>query len=90
MPVQTILKNGDMVKILTSSNVSPSLHWLSSSKTERHVLQYEKYWQGRSNKQQDEKKVYNTSLIIDLPHNPGVLGEISTLIGSNKKQYCEY
>ena len=33
MPVQTILKNGDMVKILTSTSVSPSLHWLSSSKT---------------------------------------------------------
>ena len=33
MPVQTILKNGDMVKILISSNVSPSLHWLASSKT---------------------------------------------------------
>ena len=25
-----------------------------------------------------------TFLIIDLPHNPGVLGEISTLIGLNK------
>ena len=24
------------------------------------------------------------SLIVDLPHNPGVLGEISTLIGLNK------
>ena len=84
MPVQTILKNGDMVKILTSSNVSPSLHWLSSSKTGKARASIRKYWQGRSNKQQDEEKVYNTSLIIDLPHNPGVLGEISTLIGLNK------
>ncbi len=84
MPVQTILKNGDMVKILTSSNVSPSLHWLSSSKTGKARASIRKYWQGRGNKQQDEEKVYNTSLIIDLPHNPGVLGEISTLIGLNK------
>ncbi len=84
MPVQTTLKNGDMVKILTSSNVSPSLHWLSSSKTGKARASIRKYWQGRSNKQKDEKKVYNTSLIIDLPHNPGVLGEISTLIGLNK------
>ena len=84
MPVQTILKNGDMVKILTSSNVSPSLHWLSSSKTGKARASIRRYWQGRSNKQQDEEKVYNTSLIIDLPHNPGVLGEISTLIGLNK------
>ncbi len=84
MPVQTILKNGDMVKIHTSSNVSPSLHWLSSSKTGKARASIRKYWQGRSNKQLDKEKVYNTSLIIDLPHNPGVLGEISTLIGLNK------
>ncbi len=84
MPVQTILKNGDMVKILTSSNVSPSLHWLSSSKTGKARASIRRYWQGRNNKQQDVEKVYNTSLIIDLPHNPGVLGEISTLIGLNK------
>ena len=84
MPVQTILKNGDMVKILTSTSVSPSLHWLSSSKTGKARASIRRYWQGRNNKQQDEKKVYNTSLIIDLPHNPGVLGEISTLIGINK------
>ena len=84
MPVQTILKNGDMVKILTSSSVSPSLHWLSSSKTGKARAAIRRYWQGRNSKQQDEKKVYNTSLIIDLPHNPGVLGEISTLIGLNK------
>ena len=84
MPVQTILKNGDMVKILTSSNVSPSLHWLSSSKTGKARASIRRYWQGRNSKRQEEEKVYNTSLIIDLPHNPGVLGEISTLIGLNK------
>ncbi len=84
MPVQTILKNGDMVRILTSSNVSPSLHWLSSSKTGKARASIRRYWQGRNNKQHDKEKVYNTSLIIDLPHNPGVLGEISTLIGLNK------
>ncbi len=84
MPVQTILKNGDMVKILTSSNVSPSLHWLSSSKTGKARAAIRRYWQGRNGHQLTQKKVYNTSLIIDLPHNPGVLGEISTLIGMNK------
>jgi len=84
MPVQTVLKNGDMVKILTSSNVSPSLHWLSSSKTGKARAAIRKYWQGRNNNQTTQKKIYNTSLIIDLPHNPGVLGEISTLIGMNK------
>jgi RelA/SpoT family (p)ppGpp synthetase len=84
MPVQTILKNGDMVRIQTSSNVSPSLHWLSSSKTGKARASIRRYWQGRNNLQSTKKKVYNTSLIIDLPHNPGVLGEISSLIGMNK------
>ena len=84
MPVQTILKNGDMVKILTSSNVSPSLHWLSSSKTGKARAAIRRYWQGRNSNKSTQKKVYNTSLIIDLPHNPGVLGEISTLIGMNE------
>ena len=32
-PLQSILRNGDLVKIIISKNVSPSLHWLSSSKT---------------------------------------------------------
>ena len=84
MPVQTILKNGDMVKILTSSNVSPSLHWLSSSKTGKARAAIRRYWQGRNSNKSTQNKIYNTSLIIDLPHNPGVLGEISTLIGMNQ------
>ena len=33
MQLQTILTNGDMVKIIVSKKVSPSLHWLSFSKT---------------------------------------------------------
>ena len=84
MPVQTILKNGDMIKILTSSNASPSLHWLASSKTGKARAAIRRYWQGRNSHKSTEKKVYNTTIIIDLPHNPGVLGEISTLIGMNK------
>ena len=31
--LQTDLKNGDMIEIISSKNASPSLHWLSSSKT---------------------------------------------------------
>ena len=34
-----ILKNGDLVKIITSKKVSPSLHWLSSSTTEKQDQQ---------------------------------------------------
>ena len=31
--LQSILRNGDVVKIITSKKASPSLHWLSSTKT---------------------------------------------------------
>ncbi len=84
MPLQTVLKNGDMIKILTSSNVSPSLHWLSSSKTGKARAAIRRYWQDRNNTAENTPKIYNSTIIIDLPHNPGVLGEISTLIGLNK------
>ena len=57
---------------------------MSSSKTGKARASIRRYWQGRGNKKQDKEKIYNTSIIIDLPHNPGVLGEISTLIGLNK------
>ena len=83
-PLQTTLKNGDMIKITTSKKVSPSLHWLSSSKTGKARASSKRYWQDRLNNESNEEKIYNASLIIDLPHKPGVLGEISTLIGLNK------
>ena len=82
--LQTILKNGDMVKIVNSKKVSPSLHWLSSSKTGKARASIRRYWQDRYlDKEVDEKKVYTSTIVIDLPHKPGVLGEISTLIGIN-------
>ncbi len=83
-PLQTILKNGDMIKIITSKKVSPSLHWLSSSKTGKARASIRRYWQDKLVSEKEEQKIYNASLIIDLPHKPGVLGEISTLIGINK------
>ena len=85
MPLQSILSNGDLVKIITSKKVSPSLHWLSSAKTGKARAAIRRYWQDKSDKNiiKDEK-VYTSTLIIDLPHKPGVLGEISTLIGLNK------
>jgi len=85
MQLQTILTNGDMVKIIVSKKVSPSLHWLSFSKTGKARAAIRRYWQDRHNNNSKKlTKIYNSSLIIDLPHKPGVLGEISTLIGLNK------
>ena len=84
-PLQTILKNGDLVKIITSKKVSPSLHWLSSSTTGKARSAIKRYWHGRLSENTDNiKKLYYSNLIIDLPHKPGMLGEITTLIGLNK------
>ena len=83
--LQTILKNGDLIKIETSKNASPSLHWLSSSKTGKARASIRRYWQDKSleNTKITEKN-YTTSIEVDLPHKPGALGDISALIGLNK------
>jgi GTP diphosphokinase / guanosine-3',5'-bis(diphosphate) 3'-diphosphatase len=84
MQLQTILKNGDMVKIINSKKISPSLHWLSSSKTGKARASIRKYWQDKLlDKNEKKPKKYHSTLEIDLPDKPGVLGEISTLIGIN-------
>ncbi len=81
--LQTKLKNGDIIKIITSKKATPSLHWLSSCKTGKARSSIRKHWQGKAdnNENKTKKKSYESSLLIDLPHQPGVLGEISTLIG---------
>ena len=82
-PLQTILSNGDMIKIITSKKVSPSLHWLSSSKTGKARASIRKHWHGKLLDNETEKKEYTSTLSIDLPHKPGILGKVSTLIGMN-------
>ena len=83
--LQSSLKNGDLVEIIVSKKVSPSLHWLSSSKTGKARAAIRRYWQGRIGTESSMKnKEYYSTLIIDLPHKPGMLGEVSTLIGLNR------
>ncbi len=82
-PLQTTLSNGDMIKIITSKKVSPSLHWLSSSKTGKARASIRKHWQGKLLDNESAKKEYTSTLSIDLPHKPGILGKVSTLIGTN-------
>ena len=82
-PLQASLKNGDMIKIITSKKVSPSLHWLSSSKTGKARASIRKHWQGRFLDKEAKSKEYSSTLSIDLPHKPGILGKVSTLIGVN-------
>ena len=83
--LQTILKNGDMIKIETSKNASPSLHWLSSAKTGKARAAIRRYWQDKSleiNKKTE--KNYSSTIEVELPHKPGALGNICHLIGLNK------
>ncbi len=82
-PLQSELRNGDVVKITTSKKVSPSLHWLSSTKTGKARSAIRKYWQYRENSKQVDKK-YNTSLWISLPDKPGILGDVTSLVGQNE------
>ena len=82
--LQSHLYNGDTVEIINSKSVSPSLHWISSSKTGKARAAIRRYWQDKSESQISKKgKVYTSTLVIDLPDQPGVLGEVSTLIGLN-------
>ena len=83
--LQTELKNGDLIEIITSKNASPSLHWLSSSKTGKARASIRRYWQDKSfEKTKIKDKSYTITLVVDLPHKPGVLGNISSLIGINQ------
>ena len=81
--LQSILRNGDVVKITTSKNVSPSLHWLSITKTGKARAAIRRYWQYKEYDQPQKKKMYNTTLWISLPDMPGKLGDVTTIIGTN-------
>jgi len=82
--LQSILYNGDSIEIINSKNVSPSLHWISSSKTGKARAAIRRYWHDKTGDNNVKKiKQYTSTLVMDLPDQPGVLGDISTLIGIN-------
>jgi len=82
-PLQTTLTNGDVIRIINSKKVSPSLHWLSSTKTGKARAAIRRYWQYKENNKLNKRKQYNTTLWISLPDQPGKLGDVTTMIGSN-------
>ncbi len=82
-PLQSILINGDVVKILTSKRASPSLHWLTTAKTGKARASIKRYWQHKDNAKSLKSKQYNTTLWISLPDQPGKLGDVTTMIGEN-------
>ena len=83
-PLQSMLRNGDLVKIIVSKKASPSLHWLSLTKTGKARAGIRKYWYNKKNIISDKEKKYLTSLCIKIPNKPGKLGEVSSLIGINQ------
>jgi RelA/SpoT family (p)ppGpp synthetase len=83
-PLQSTLKNGDIVKIIVSKKVSPSLHWLTLTKTGKARASIRRYWQNKTNIKDQSDKKYDSSLSIQIPHEPGKLGEVSSLIGIHK------
>ena len=80
-PLQSFLKNGDLVNIIGSKNSSPSLAWLSYAKTGKARAGIRRYWQLKKNIKQKTEKKYISSLCIKIPNVPGKLGEVSSLIG---------
>ena len=82
-PLQNVLYNGDEVKIITSKNVSPSLHWLTTAKTGKARAAIRRHWQYKENQKPLKLKQYNTTLWISLPDQPGRLGDVTTVIGVN-------
>jgi GTP diphosphokinase / guanosine-3',5'-bis(diphosphate) 3'-diphosphatase len=82
--LQTILRNGDTINIITSKNQSPSLHWIPVTKTGKARASIRRYWHDRGEQKEKKIKKYNTILWISLPDKPGQLGDISSLIGKHK------
>ncbi len=82
--LQTILRNGDRVNIMTSKNNSPSLHWIPTTKTGKARAAIRRYWHDKGEQKEEKTKKYNTTLWMSLPDKPGQLGDISSLIGSHK------
>ena len=80
-PLQSVLKNGDLVNIIGTKNGSPSLEWLSYAKTGKARAAIRRYWQLKNNVKENFEKKYISSLCIKIPNLPGKLGEVSSLIG---------
>ena len=101
-PLQSSLKNGDLVNIIGSKNSSPSIQWLSYARTGKARAGIRKYWQNKTIINKKSEKMHLSSLQIKIPNAPGKLGEVSSLIGfhlnniinmeivDKKKDYIEF
>jgi len=80
-PLQSILKNGDLVNIKGAKKASPSLQWLPFAATGKARAAIRRYWQAKKDTETHSEKKYISSLCIKIPNSPGKLGEVSGLIG---------
>ena len=80
-PLQSILKNGDLVYINGSKKAFPELHWLTFAATGKARAAIRRYWQSKKNANLQIEKKYISSLCVKIPNVPGKLGEVSGLIG---------
>ena len=60
------------------------MHWLSTTKTGKARAAIRRHWQSKDDNKISKYKTYKSGLWISLPDSPGKLGEVTTLIGSNK------
>ena len=81
--LQSVLRNGDTINIITSKNQSPSLHWIPITKTGKARAAIRRYWHDRGELKEERIKKYNTTLWISLPDIPGQLGNVTTLLGNH-------
>ena len=80
--MQSILRNGDTVRIVTSKN-TPISALDTNNKTGKQDQPSENIGMIKVKKEERIKK-YNTTLWISLPDKPGQLGNVSSLIGQHK------
>ena len=75
--LQNILRNGDTVKIITSKNNSPSLHWIPITKTGKARSAIRRYWHERGEKKEERIKKYNPSLnaIVSIKDEEQIINE---------------
>jgi len=80
-PLQSILKNGDLVHIIGSKNASPSPQWLSYAKTGKARASIRKYWQNSKNINQNFKFDISTKKL----HKYSTKGKLDFIISSITK-----
>ena len=86
-PLQSILKNGDLVHIKGSKKAFPKLHWLTFAATGKARAAIRRYWQSKKNTNLQIEKKYISSLCIKIPNVPGKLGQVSSLIGFHQNHH---